>query len=259
MFTIIGPFDNQTEWDYWIQQFWNLRNGTEEEQIMAKVLIRNEALHELDKPESEDSSKRGFNRDVKVYHLSESVHRDLEVYDYGRMPFTPHVFPVADSLTVVGDLHGAHTGFALDFYTKEVKPTQTLAFTKGVSPEVLREAVESVFKFQNAESRNAYVERRILNRAVDLRRFGLEDTFDGLAIEGEVVFGGNGRTHREIMKEMVANYESLEGFVPKEFAVCSYNFSLTPSVGRPGWKEGYDKLKDSVYGLLKEKAEKAAA
>ena len=252
------PREGQSEADFWIDQIHKLRKGKGEEKGWAEVAIIMKLLEEIKDPEPPGETQP-HSLSVKVYNLLESVHKDLEVYDYGQAPFNEHVFPVADSLTVVGDLYGSRTGFSLDFYSKKVKPTQTLAFMVGASPKVLRRAAASVFKFQNAHGTDAYTAREIEKRVVDLGRLGLEGTVDGLAVEGQLAFGGTkGKKQREVMRRMVQNYEHLEGFTPDKFVIKSYNFGFEPHVGKPGWREGLKYLFDRIDAVFEEKAKKAA-
>ena len=266
MIVTAGPRGNQTEDDYLIGQIYNLKKGSNYEKKMAELIIMMQMLHEIDSVspwslKEKSPKKPGYSLTTSVYNLSESVHKDLETHDYGRMPFSPFVFPVIDSLTVLGNLNGARAGFSLDFYTKAIKPTQTIAFIMGAPPKVLREAADSVFQFQDVKGGNAYHSNgEVKGRVIDLTRFGLEGKFRGTAVEGELIFGNKeGKMHNEVMTKMVENYEGLEGFKPNKFAIRHYNFGISPSVGEPKWKNGFKGLMKRVYRVLEEKAEKYAA
>ena len=157
-------------------------------------------------------------RSYKIFNLSGSVFKDIEIYPYGNQPAFRNLFSVIDTFSVFGKLNNkekSRAGLILDFYSGT--PTKTTTFTEAISEEQLRSFSESAFDFANAQGEQAYLEKSLARGNLDLTKYCGIDNIMGLVSDGQITFGGNGRPQDYIIKGLMDNLGNQSYFNPESY------------------------------------------
>ena len=243
--THIGPTEEQTESDYWIEQIYQSKFGKKEEKSRAELALRLKILDELDNPNKREESVPVR----RVYNFPESVRKDLAVHDYGKMPFNIHVFPVANSMTILGETEEGSAGINLDFYSRQIKPTQATIFSESDLTHKLRPLTEGFYKNMgelrspvNLSSGEVYLE-------------DLDRSVRGSYCVDNISFPEKEVSHRELMRAVLQNSLEIEGFSPMQYVISSYLFKIVPSLDEESdLRETLGNLMERVQKVLEDKA-----
>ena len=206
---IAGPLDKETEDDHFtriIHQVYRGQEGAEKNSAKLELIL--EAMRQL--CGIDGKSEKDCRLNSKLWNFPESVQKDLELHNYGLHPFPVNVFSVADHFAVLGRLGNSYSGFALDFFLKEIGNTKTFAFSQSKLEESLWKAGGEIFGFKSSSGGIAYTERSLRRGKVDLTPYKQNRTVEAVIYEGELVFGGNGKYQNNIIKEfmdLAGNYK----------------------------------------------------
>jgi len=237
---IAGPREGETEDDHFIRILYGVyRSKDDQVKSFSELELRMMALEEMDRTIEEDHSdgfdEKGWRLTTKKYNLAESVHKDLELFEYGQSPFPAHIFSFMDSFSVEGKIEGHPAEFTIDFYTKQVRPTRTIAYAQ--SEDLVRDAVKEIFGLKNSDGEPAYEERAVSRRV--LTHFPATQLCS--ISEGVLVFGGSGKQQNDIVKEFMAICSHYEAFTPERYILRCYDLKIDSN-----WVHDKAKLKEVV-------------
>jgi len=256
----IGPGKGETWSDYFIDTVHKLVKGEGKEKALAGLSLRLHAIGELYRDTPEPKFDKYDSRLItSVYNHAESIDKNLELSNYGISPMIAHFFPVLNSFAVVGKLGRYNTGFVLDCFTKDICPTKTLAYTKTNSKKLIKRVAEEIFSFKNKNRKPSYTEKSLRRGLLNIERYTNEREIQASISQGEVIFGGEGTSHNDMIKWMMKSCKNYPNFEPKQYILSHYDFAIDmdPEEGKEKFSEDYQKLMGRVHQVLKEKANAA--
>jgi len=265
--TVIGPTGKQSHDDYLTELIHKVWRGDGDRSDLASPPLtplselKLIAIGELYEDISEEFDENGSRLVVAEYNLPESVNRDLEMVNYGVAPFVPHLFPVPDSFSVVGESDGKRAVLDLDFYlSKRPGIARTLVGSnKGGLAYKLGAEVFSNFK--DISRQNAYHPVSNAGNIIHLSRyFGEREATNTSA--GELIFGSkNGspyKPYNEVILEMMGFVNEHPSFKPERYIMRHHDFKIDfgPEVGKTEFSKQYTLLMERVEREYEKKAQK---
>jgi len=256
----------ETDFDYFIKLAHDAYRGKGQKQWLAELTLTLRALDEMDSVGARDKTQDdSLGKRVRVhlaqYNLSESVERDLDLNPYGVAPSFNHTFSVIDSFAIFGRLgrKKSYTGFIIDYF-KDM-PTRTTAYIQNGTDEIVRYIASQSFGVGNNSGGIAYSEKAIGKRVLDLSGLGEREGVEAMVVDGEILFGGEGREQGKLITEIMQNCHEIRGFTPLRYALRRYDFGIDFGLkdGEKILEAGIRKLWERVCNVFHDKQERCVA
>ena len=258
----IGPRKGENEHDHFIRMVNTTFHGNEETKGFSHLELVLTAFRQLDdSPERPEHKfdENGIRTVSMLYNLPQSINHDLELNGYTNIPKFYDFFCAIDKFGILGKIGDARAGFMIDCFANS--PTRTSTFLQTPLEEDVRKFVLEIFNLTNSSGNSAYSERGLKRGSFELSQYGISIP-DCEISDGELRFGGEGKTYPDMVKGIMESSNKCLIFTPEQYFLSHYEFKIDPKKMKGSEeqiREMFSDLKTRHTRLYEEKARRIAA